>query len=121
VARAVLFTADLLFGSNVQGMLVAGGHEVLLVGGPAPLRETLAQRAPETLIVDLTDEALEGTGTVSELRGEGLLDGVSVLGYYSHVEPSARDAALAVGFDLVVARSRMAREAAQLVTTLAGA
>jgi hypothetical protein len=57
---------------------------------------------------------------VRELREEGILSGVPVLGYYSHVEPGVRELAEAEGFDMVVPRSRMAREAAQLVAGLTG-
>jgi hypothetical protein len=43
---------------------------------------------------------------------------VSVLGYYSHVDKDTREAAEAAGVDLVVPRSRMAREGAALVEGL---
>ena len=35
VARVVVFVPDLLFGSNVQGLLAAGGHEPMLVSTAA--------------------------------------------------------------------------------------
>ena len=40
------------------------------------------------------------------------------LGFFAHVEPEVRERALQAGFDLVVPRSRMAREGAQLVERL---
>jgi len=43
-----------------------------------------------------------------------------VLGFFAHVEPEVREAALAAGFDQVVPRSRMHREGAALVSALAG-
>jgi len=118
VARAILLSGDLLFGSNVQGALAAAGHEAELAGSEGALRDALGARGAQAVIVDLTVDELSATQAVRELREEGFLDGVAVLGYYSHVEPGVRDLALAEGFDLVVARSRMAREAPQLVTTL---
>ncbi|MCW3032898.1 MAG: hypothetical protein JWM60_1243 [Solirubrobacterales bacterium] len=118
MARAVLLTADLLFGSNVQGMLAAAGLEVELASGPTALHDVLVGRPADVLVVDLTDDELQGVQIVGELREEGLLEGAPVLAYYSHVEPAVRDLAVAEGFDLVVPRSRMAREAATLVTGL---
>jgi PleD family two-component response regulator len=120
MARAVLLTADLLFGSNVQGMLAAAGNEVEVASGPTALHDALVRQPAEVVIVDLTDDQLEGVQIVTELREEGLLDGAPVLAYYSHVEPGVRDLAIAEGFDLVVPRSRMAREAAALVGGLVG-
>ena len=41
------------------------------------------------------------------------------LGFFAHVQPEVRKAALAAGVDLVVPRSRMHREGADLVARLA--
>jgi hypothetical protein len=41
------------------------------------------------------------------------------LGFYSHVEVETRERAQQAGFDLVVPRSRMAREGGTLVSRLA--
>ena len=120
MARALVLTADLLFGSNVQGMLAAVGQEVELVADASGLRDALVAEAPAVVIVDLTDEALQGVQTVTEMREEHLLAGISVVGYYSHVEPGVRELALAEGFDLVVPRSRMARECPQLIEQVLG-
>jgi CheY-like chemotaxis protein len=121
MAGVVVLTADLLFGSNVQGMLSAAGHEVRLAGDEGALRDALVESAPDVLVADLTDRALEGVQAVADLRIEGFLSGVKLLAYYSHVEPGVRDLALAEDFDLVVPRSRMAREGAQLVSGLIAA
>jgi DNA-binding NarL/FixJ family response regulator len=120
VARALVLTADLLFGSNVQGMLAAVGQEAELVADASAFRDALVAAAPVVVIVDLTDEALQGVQTVTEMREEHLLGGIPVVGYYSHVEPGVRELALAEGFDLVVPRSRMARECPQLIEQVLG-
>jgi CheY-like chemotaxis protein len=120
MARAVLLTADLLFGSNVQGMLAASGHQVELAAAEGPLRDALVRQPADVLIVDLTADELVGVQTVTDLREEGFLGGVPLLAYYSHVEPGVRDLALAEGFDLVVPRSRMAREAPQVLAGVLG-
>jgi CheY-like chemotaxis protein len=118
MAGVVVLTGDLLFGSNVQGMLSAAGHEVRMAGDEGTLRDALVQASPQALVVDLTDNALEGVQTVAELRTEGFLSGVKLLAYYSHVEPGVRELALAEDFDLVVPRSRMAREGGPLLDGL---
>jgi CheY-like chemotaxis protein len=120
VARALLLTADLLFGSNVQGMLAASGHEVELAAGEDALRAALLREPAQIVIADLTDSEreLESVQSVRELREEGFLDGVPLLAFYSHVEPGVREMAEAEGFDLVVPRSRMAREGGAIVDGL---
>jgi DNA-binding NarL/FixJ family response regulator len=124
VAHVVLLTADLLFGSQVQGALVAAGHEVWTVANETRLRARLideAQPNADVLVVDLTDEGLPGASIVASLASDAALDATRTLGFYSHVDVTAREGAERAGFDQVVARSRMAREGAELVARLAAA
>jgi hypothetical protein len=124
MARVLALTRDLLFGSQVQGALTLAGHEVELIGDESRLRERLAvaadsDRPPaDVLVVDLTDAELEGAAVVEALTGTGGLGTTSTLGFYSHVDVAARRRAERAGFDLIVARSRMAREGVDLVAGL---
>jgi len=122
VARVLAFVPDLLFGSRVQGALVASGHEVELIGDEPRLRERLAAPGEPracVLVVDLTDAQLDGAAIRESLAADGLIEGVQTLAFYSHVDAAAGERARKAGFELVVPRSRMAREGAQLVTRLA--
>ena len=123
MARVVALVPDLLFGSQVQGMLTAGGHEVELVGDETRLRDRLkeaAAPASAVLVVDLTTDTLDGLVLVEALSAEGVLAQTRTLGFYAHVDVAVRERAEQAGFDLVVPRSRMARESAALVRRLAG-
>jgi len=123
MARVLALVPDLLFGSRVQGDLTAAGHEVELIGDETRLRGRLVgDRAPggEVLVVDLTDPQLDGAAILQALAADALLDGVHTLAFFSHVDTDVGERARAAGFELVVPRSRMAREGAQLVTRLAG-
>jgi hypothetical protein len=112
MARVVLFIPDLLFGSNVLGALQAGGHDPVLVPDVDGIERELP--SAELLIVDLTADAAERIEQLETI----LRDDVPTLGFYSHVEADVRARAEQAGFDLVVPRSRMARESASLVTRL---
>ncbi len=122
MARVVALVPDLLFGSQVQGMLAAAGDEVELVGDEHRVRDRLgdatAERAVAVLVVDLTTDALDGPALVEALSAEGALARTRTLGFYAHVDVSVRERAEQAGFDLVIPRSRMAREGAALVTSL---
>jgi DNA-binding NarL/FixJ family response regulator len=121
MARVLALTADLLFGSRIQGDLSATGDEVELIGDEARLRTRLGDAdrpVADVLVVDLTDAELDGAGIVETLAGEGALSSVATLGFYSHVDVQARERAERAGFDLIVPRSRMAREGAVLVRRL---
>lgn len=116
MAQILAFIPDLLFGSRVQSMLVTAGNQVSLVAGGEGLRERLD--GTDVLVVDLTDQELSGVEFVRSLVEDGSLDGVRTLGFYSHVDVDARKQAEDAGFDLVVPRSRIAREGATLVARL---
>jgi len=116
VARVIAHVPDLLFGSKVEGMLAAAGHDVSLVASESAARE--AAGPVEVLVVDLFFEPDEGIAMVAALKADGMLDGARVLGSYAHTAPEVRAAAMGAGFDLVVPRSRMAREGAALVDGL---
>jgi DNA-binding NarL/FixJ family response regulator len=113
VARVIAVFDDLLLGSNVQGMLRAAGHEAQL-GGPAQV----ATAEADVLVVDLASAGFDGIALVERLRDAGELERVRTLGVYSHVHHDVKLRAEAAGFDLVVPRSRMAREGAALVERL---
>ena len=117
VAPVVALFDDLLLGSNVLGMLRAAGHEARLTGDAAAVNPDGAA----VLIVDLASPGFDGVAVVEELRAGGELGDTRTLGVYSHVDVDTKRRADAAGFDLVVPRSRMAREGPQLVERLAGA
>jgi hypothetical protein len=116
MAQVLAFIPDLLFGSQVQAALTGAGHEVTLATDANGVRERLA--GVVVLVVDLTDEAAARAEVVDVLSRAGSLEGIATLGFYSHVEMDVREMAQGAGFDLVVPRSRMAREGAALVTGL---
>jgi len=66
------------------------------------------------LVVDLTADAV---GRIEHARPVAAR-GVPTLAFYSHVETDVRALADQAGFELVVPRSRMAREAPALVAKL---
>ena len=95
MARIQLLTDDLLFGSRLQSDLSAAGHEVTL--GPTPDLEA------DAIVADLTHD--------SEARIAALVaPRPPTIAFFAHVETDVRTRALAAGIELVVPRSRIARE-----------
>jgi DNA-binding response OmpR family regulator len=114
VARVVAFIPDLLFGSSVLGALSAAGHEPVLASNEEALRAALADANTGALIVDLTFDVPQRIELVRSVRPAGL----KTLAFYSHVEAEVRDQGREAGFDLVIPRSRMAREGAAVLDRL---
>jgi hypothetical protein len=104
LARVVAVAPDLMLGSRIEAGLGAAGHDVSL---SASLSEAPLEDA-ELLVADLDAEPADALVGV----------GVPVLGYYRHTNPDVRSAAEAAGVDLVVPRSRLARELPELAAGL---
>ena len=119
MARVVALVPDLLFGSQVVSMLQAGGHDVSVCSEEDEVWAAVEGAA--LLVVDLTAEDVDGATLVDSLASAGYLHGVHTLAFYAHTDVETRRRAEEVGIELVVPRSRMAREGAQLVEGLLGA
>jgi len=106
VARVLAISSDLLLGSKVEAMLRAAGHEVTMAPG-------LAAGPPDG--IDLIVADLEAESPEVLVATE-----IPVLGYYSHVDVETKQRAETAGVDLIVPRSRMARELPELAAKLLG-
>ena len=95
MARVALRIPDLMLHSRVLEIARAGGHEIVT-------------EDPEVLVVDVMEVDAE------EVVGQA----PALLGVFAHTQPEVRDRALAAGFDLVVPRSRMVREGAELISRI---
>jgi DNA-binding response OmpR family regulator len=118
MAEIALLCSDLLFGSKVEGGLAAAGHDVQRFDAEDEARQ--ACDWADVLVVDLTTDDFDGATLVESMRMGGELAHTRTLGFYSHVEHKTKERAQEAGFDLVVPRSRMARDMAGLVLGLAG-
>jgi hypothetical protein len=112
VARVVAFIPDLMFGSSVVAALSAAGHEPVLASNEDALRSALPDA--QALVVDLTFDVPQRIELVRSVSPAGL----KTLAFYSHVEAEVRDQGHKAGFDVVIPRSRMAREGAAVLDRL---
>jgi hypothetical protein len=103
LSRVHVFSDDLLFGSRLAADLSGAGHEVTV--GPRP------DRGADAIVADLTYEADERIAALAPPRPP-------TLAFFSHVETDVRARALAAGIELVVPRSRVAREGPALLAGL---
>ena len=103
MARVLALVSDLLLASRVQGSLSAAGHEVTVRGEAGPDASDY-----DLIVADLESADADAVAAI----------GPPTLGFYSHVDVETRRRAEAAGFDLVVPRSRMARELPDLAARL---
>jgi hypothetical protein len=104
VAKIVAIVSDLMLASRVSESLKAAGHEVSVVPKlPDPLEA-------EAIVCDLDAADIDAVAAAP----------VPTLGFYSHVDVETKQRAEAAGIDVVIPRSRMARELPALASKLLG-
>lgn len=116
MAKVIAAVPDLLFGSKLESTLTLGGFDCQLIASAAAARAAAA--GADLLVVDLTDADFGGVELVEAMGQAGELASLRTLGFYSHIEPQVKAAATEAGFDLVVPRSRINREGAELAAQL---
>lgn len=103
MARVLALVTDLMLASRVEAPLAAVGHEVTTRGGLGPDAGGF-----DAIVADLEVAEPEAVAAA----------GPPCLGFYPHVDVEMRRRAESAGLDLVVPRSRMARELPDLVARL---
>ncbi len=106
MARILASVTDLMLASRVVEPLKAAGHDVTV---KAPSEGRIADPGDAELIVcdlDVTDP------------GPVAASGIPAIGFYSHLDVDTGGRAREAGLDLVIPRSRMARELPALVERL---
>jgi hypothetical protein len=103
VARVLALVSDLMLASRVEAPLTEAGHSVQVKAVPGDDAAGYDLIVADLDLVDAAEVAALGPPT---------------LGFYSHVDVETRRRAEDAGFDLVVPRSRMARELPELVAGL---
>jgi CheY-like chemotaxis protein len=113
MARVALLCPDLMFGSRVEEALRGAGHYVTRYDGEDMARAAVPES--DVLVVDLTADEFDGVTLVESMRMGRELEGVRAVGFYPHVDQETRRRAEQAGYDVVVPRSRMARESPAVV------
>jgi CheY-like chemotaxis protein len=113
LARVALLCPDLMFGSKVEGALKAAGHYVTRYDGEDMARAAVPES--DVLVVDLTADEFDAATLVESMRMGRELEGVPAVGFYPHVDQETRKRAEQAGYDVVVPRSKMARDTVAVV------
>ena len=103
---------DLFFATRIAAVAEAVGATLTAVEPGAALAAAQAD-PPDLLVLDL--HAPDPFALVRALRADATLQGIPVVGFYSHVDAAIRDAALAAGVNDVLPRSAFTRRLPELL------
>lgn len=113
MSKLVVISDDLMWGSSALAIAQAAGLEVALQSPQHPLPEDLS-----AIVLDLASTGFDGLAVAEELTANAQLAAKPKIGVYSHVDVETQRRAKDLGLELVVPRSRFAREGGDLLKKL---
>jgi len=107
---------DMFFKSKIRAVAEAVGTEISFPRNKDALIQKAREAKPQLIIVDLHNQKIDPAALAAELKSDDELRGITLLGFFSHVETELQRNALAAGFDQVVPRSVFARDLQKILT-----
>ncbi|HKH15885.1 MAG TPA: hypothetical protein VKA57_00030 [Solirubrobacteraceae bacterium] len=117
MAHLVALITDREIAAGLVAAADAAGHEVDVCADEPDAWEACEERT-DLLVVDISSESIDGVTLVDSMRAGGELHGVRTLAFHGDADLAAKARASEVGFDVVVPRSQMRADGAQLIAVL---
>jgi PleD family two-component response regulator len=111
--RVLAVVNDLFFSVKLTEAAKRNGITLEFVKEGKLLLEKAGEK-PSLIIFDLNFEAVEPLKLISELKGQPLTKGISLIGYLSHIQVDLKQQAQQAGCDMVMARSAFSQNMPQI-------
>lgn len=107
---------DMFLASKVRATAKALGMMAVFPRSLEALRHIIDDGRPDLVVVDLQHAKLDAVTLGSELKTNDKLTGISVIGFFSHVEVELQRKAVQAGYDQVMPRSVFFSELANILS-----
>jgi PleD family two-component response regulator len=114
--RIIAAVDDMIFAAKIKGTAQAVDATVEFVRSAAAAVAAIEQAPTALVIVDLHSEKCDPFELAARVKADRKLSGVTLLGFFSHVNIALRQRALAVGFDHVLPRSAFVKRLGDLLS-----
>jgi CheY-like chemotaxis protein len=108
---------DLLFSVKISTAAKSLGVDVYFERSPGSVVSTVREKRPSLVIFDLNSKRLQPMQTIADIKADPQLQNIRTLGYVSHVDTSAIEAARQAGVDQVLARSAFTDRLGEILTS----
>jgi CheY-like chemotaxis protein len=115
IRTAIAVVDDMFFISKIRETGKALGMIVNFPRNLDALRATIAEDVPQLILVDLHHQKLDSIQLAAELKASETLKGVTLLGFFSHVQVDLQRQAAEAGYDAVLPRSIFFRDLAKIL------
>lgn len=112
---------DLLFTVKISDAAKRAGLEVEFVKSERDAIEKATGEKPLLIILDLNFSAVDPLHLISNVKSNGELKQISIIGYLSHVQGELKQQAHEAGANIVMARSAFSQNLQQILKRHSGA
>ncbi len=112
---------DLFFTVKISDAAKRAGLQVEFIKNEKDLLDKAKDERPSLIIFDLNFGAIQPLKLISKLKSSSELKSISLIGYLSHVQGELKQKAHETGCDMVLARSALSQNLAQILKRHAGA
>ena len=106
---------DLFFASKIRGTAEQVGARVQFSRSIPDAIAKAHDETPALIIVDLNAGCCDVLELARALKGDEVLAGVVLLGFFSHIQTELQQAAVAAGYDRVMPRSAFTKNLADIL------
>ena len=106
---------DLMFSSRISTAAKAVGATIAFTRSPEAVLAASREMAPALVILDLNSARVKPLEIVAALKADPALAGVPTIGFVSHVDTAAIEAARQAGVGRVLARSAFVEQLPDLL------
>jgi len=114
--RIIAAVDDMIFAAKIKGTAAAVGAEVEVVRSADAAVAAVERQPAALLIVDLHSEKCAPFELAARVKADQKLAGVTLMGFFSHVNIELRQRALATGFEQVLPRSAFVKRLGEILT-----
>jgi PleD family two-component response regulator len=111
---------DLMFTVKIADAAKRAGLEVEFVKSERDVIEKATEEKPLLVILDLNFEAVQPLKLISQMKNDGEMKQISVIGYLSHVQGELKQQAQEAGANIVMARSAFSQNLQQILKRHSG-
>lgn len=111
---------DLFFTVKITDAAKRAGLQVEFVKNEKDLLDKAKTEKPSLIIFDLNFSAMQPLKVIPKLKGNAELKSISLIGYLSHVQGELKQQAQETGCDMVLARSALSQNLAQILKRHSG-
>ena len=118
MSRVVISVVDdMFFAAKIRAVAEAVGTEISFPRSREALIQKAREAKPQLIIVDLHNQKIDPGDLARQLKADEELQGIRLLGFFSHVQTELQRNALNAGFDRVIPRSVFARDLERILAT----